>query len=632
MCPSLRSAPGLLTRALRTRRGSLQASCTLDAGVKIYASRVDSVHSETFKVLGGLSRSAAPRAEAAEGEEGDDGDDGDAEGDGEEGAGGSKEPARGRARKGDDKRALEPADAHTSRALEAAVAVDPLFQKTSAQFDEGGAAGLLMNTLAVHRGCDTVFDSGEVPDFAGTTAARGAVPLSGLTLDLSALAPALAAATAALAAPAGPLRLTPTLSAVRALIPGGATDNTTAPGATDDAGAAAPPSALRDLWAEGGMFATAVPAADDANAATAAAFEDDMYNGADYGDGDYGGAMDDADECGGADGTAGFGFRAAASMLAEHGDAAAAPALAGRFQMGDGGVLQWVAAAADAAGAQPRRAWAGASHWRFRAAPAAPAADGEGAPAPVTTARKGAKKGPFFIDFTAPLPALEPALFAPPAKASDTLLAGVPAPADTLLPADLRYTAAQLVRLFLKPNAALARGPDGANLDAGAAVGDSADADGFRDDDTGAMDGDDDCGYGGFDGGNSWDAGVHTLAPGTDGGSSLVEAPRRVEQIRVNYARSAKVVDVRALKAALWDGLEREAPASNATKPAPPVSFAHLLQSVTPDCGAGAVSDLSVHMCFICVLHLANEHGLAISGVKDLDEMRITHPVRSLAT
>lgn len=32
------------------------ASCTLDASVKIYSCRVDSVHSDTYKVLGGLNR------------------------------------------------------------------------------------------------------------------------------------------------------------------------------------------------------------------------------------------------------------------------------------------------------------------------------------------------------------------------------------------------------------------------------------------------------------------------------------------------------------------------------------------------------------------------------------------------
>jgi condensin complex subunit 2 len=33
---------------------------------------------------------------------------------------------------------------------------------------------------------------------------------------------------------------------------------------------------------------------------------------------------------------------------------------------------------------------------------------------------------------------------------------------------------------------------------------------------------------------------------------------------------------------------------------------------------AGAARDLSVHMCFICLLHLANEKGLAIRGGEDL--------------
>jgi condensin complex subunit 2 len=32
------------------------ASCALDASVKIYSCRVDSVHTDAFKVLGGLTR------------------------------------------------------------------------------------------------------------------------------------------------------------------------------------------------------------------------------------------------------------------------------------------------------------------------------------------------------------------------------------------------------------------------------------------------------------------------------------------------------------------------------------------------------------------------------------------------
>lgn len=45
-----------------------------------------------------------------------------------------------------------------------AFTVDPLFQQTSAQFDEGGAKGLLLNSLSVYHGCEIVFDSWEVPE------------------------------------------------------------------------------------------------------------------------------------------------------------------------------------------------------------------------------------------------------------------------------------------------------------------------------------------------------------------------------------------------------------------------------------------------------------------------------------
>ena len=47
--------------------------------------------------------------------------------------------------------------------LLAAFAVDPLYHQTSAQFDEGGAKGLLLNNLGVYGGCRVLFDSLEVP-------------------------------------------------------------------------------------------------------------------------------------------------------------------------------------------------------------------------------------------------------------------------------------------------------------------------------------------------------------------------------------------------------------------------------------------------------------------------------------
>lgn len=37
----------------------------------------------------------------------------------------------------------------------------------------------------------------------------------------------------------------------------------------------------------------------------------------------------------------------------------------------------------------------------------------------------------------------------------------------------------------------------------------------------------------------------------------------------------------------------------------------------------GLISDLSVHICFICLLHLANEHSLRITGAPSLETIVI---------
>ena len=41
-------------------------------------------------------------------------------------------------------------------------AVDPLFKKTSAEFDEGGAKGLLLNHLNVYGQCKLIFDASDI--------------------------------------------------------------------------------------------------------------------------------------------------------------------------------------------------------------------------------------------------------------------------------------------------------------------------------------------------------------------------------------------------------------------------------------------------------------------------------------
>ncbi|CAM0140766.1 hypothetical protein VKS41_008036 [Umbelopsis sp. WA50703] len=124
-----------------------KASCTLDGCVKIYTSRVDSVASETGKLLSGLADSANVQRD------GEDGEDGDADEDGE----------RRNKRKANRSEATLVKDfsAIKVKKLDLDFTVDPLFKKTSADFDEGGARGLLLNNLTIDRDCKIIFDASD---------------------------------------------------------------------------------------------------------------------------------------------------------------------------------------------------------------------------------------------------------------------------------------------------------------------------------------------------------------------------------------------------------------------------------------------------------------------------------------
>lgn len=120
-----------------------RASCTLDASVMIYSKRVDSVHKDTFKVLGGLSNTELGQEESGVK---------------------SKSSSAGR-RAGGATLEKKPESISVTR-LEQEFDVDPLFQKTSASFDEGGARGLLLNTLRVYNGYSLAFDGDGVENLA----------------------------------------------------------------------------------------------------------------------------------------------------------------------------------------------------------------------------------------------------------------------------------------------------------------------------------------------------------------------------------------------------------------------------------------------------------------------------------
>ncbi|OJD11231.1 hypothetical protein AJ78_07958 [Emergomyces pasteurianus Ep9510] len=144
-----------------------KASCTLDGCVKIYTSRVDSVATETGKLLSGLADSNNKKRQQDEGEGGEGG-----EGDDEEeetGEDGVKRKKQKKTRSHES--TLAPSfSALQLKKFELEFSVDPLFKKASADFDEGGAKGLLLNHLSIDGTGRIVFDSS---DDAGDATADG---------------------------------------------------------------------------------------------------------------------------------------------------------------------------------------------------------------------------------------------------------------------------------------------------------------------------------------------------------------------------------------------------------------------------------------------------------------------------
>ncbi|PKS06676.1 hypothetical protein jhhlp_007427 [Lomentospora prolificans] len=144
-----------------------KASCTLDGCVKIYTSRVDSVATETGKLLSGLADSNNKKKQQEGDEEGEDSEE-EVDEDGTVRKKTKKKSQRSEA-------TLAPSFASLQlKKFELEFAVDPLFKKASADFDEGGAKGLLLNHLMIDSEGRIVFDSSDdADDRAGDKGKRG---------------------------------------------------------------------------------------------------------------------------------------------------------------------------------------------------------------------------------------------------------------------------------------------------------------------------------------------------------------------------------------------------------------------------------------------------------------------------
>lgn len=123
-----------------------KASFTLDGCVKIYTSRVDSVSSETTKLLSGLSEQSGNGKKDGKNQEDEN------EGDIVESRQKSRKRNRGESTLAKDFSEIK------AKKLELELAVDPLFRKVMADFNEGGAHSLLLNSLSIDGTGRVVFD------------------------------------------------------------------------------------------------------------------------------------------------------------------------------------------------------------------------------------------------------------------------------------------------------------------------------------------------------------------------------------------------------------------------------------------------------------------------------------------
>ncbi|KAG0718877.1 Condensin complex subunit 2 [Chionoecetes opilio] len=119
---------------------------------------------------------------------------------------------------------------------------------------------------------------------------------------------------------------------------------------------------------------------------------------------------------------------------------------------------------------------------------------------------------------------------------------------------------------------------------------------------------------------------------------NLVAAPDKVEKINIGYARTAKKVDMKKLKTALWDILSDPSPEKENNKQlenkaehskrkkmdsSSDIDFSHLYKALPQRISSSMSGNISVPLVFIGLLHLANEHSLKLSDPGNLVDFTI---------
>lgn len=608
-----------------------RASYTLDGCVKVWTSRVDSVGTETGKLLSNLANDVTDdRDQDSDADNSDNPD-------GVPGGGGSQH-ARKRKNRWAGQTIVKDVSQLRSKKLDLEFSVDPLFKKTSADFDEGGAGGLLMNHLSLGFGTDSalrvVFDAS---DSKGKVEEEYVLEEAEESIDISELRSMYLPDLTVLEHK----EIVPSLSDFSFSNNGTAArdKSTFFPTATfdddDDEDFGGPSAGGMDDRTQDAGGDPMLPAEEDFFAGAQANHAQDDYDygggpGSDHGD-------DDDPPPDGPDG--GYGApdnqnrRGAENQ--EHGLNHAA----------DSTMLNFFESTLVTN-------WAGPNYWKQkRTVPTRQAEAGPSKP-------KKAKKEAFKIDFSPDersLAEITKELFAPGKASINMKQKDFDDRDEYRLPDDMHFTSRQLVTLFLKPKFQLKmKGRDVRYNDNGdgevdtefwaQAAADQAAGQKNPDEEDGPavlfntqfFQDDDDDGFGGFDDLGEMPAGGGSTGAQEDEEDLLAstQGTRRVKPEAVNYTKRAKRVDVRRLKETIWSTLDIPDPKPGKGKgksktsaarsdedeemrglsdeEEEPKVFQNVLEGLQASYPPEKMAEISTSFCFICLLHLANEQGLKL--------------------
>ncbi|KAG7280941.1 hypothetical protein CRUP_009228 [Coryphaenoides rupestris] len=116
----------------------------------------------------------------------------------------------------------------------------------------------------------------------------------------------------------------------------------------------------------------------------------------------------------------------------------------------------------------------------------------------------------------------------------------------------------------------------------------------------------------------------------TYGENDMVPEPHRVNKIEINYAKTAKKMDMKKLKNSMWT-LLTDSPNKSNEEPQPAEAsevagekfFSQTTKSLLQSLPNTMAQNLSIPLAFVALLHLANEKNLELVKVDDMSDIII---------